>query len=309
MKSSPDRLSATSSARSKVAKRSALSVVLPCYNEHGAIRATISDLESLTDGELHEILVINDGSTDRTGAILDEMAQSGEFPRLKVVHHDRNRGYGAALKTGIRRAQTRYIAITDADGTYPNGRLPELFARCKHADMVVGSRTGANVIYSRIRRIPKVFLRAWVEFLAGQPVPDMNSGLRVFRRSVALKFLKVLPDSFSFTTTITLSMVCNRYRVEYVPIDYAQRIGKSKIRPIRDTINFFQLILRTGIYFAPLKILLPLAFVLFAGFLGSATYDAVVARNLTDKTVILLLFAMNTAIFALLADMINRRSP
>lgn len=293
----------------KAGRRTSLSIVLPCYNECGAIQGTIEELELLPDRRLLEIIVVNDGSADGSGAILDQLAASGKFPRLRIVHHARNRGYGAALKTGIRTARSRYIAITDADGTYPNARLPELFERCRHADMVVGSRTGANVVYSKIRRIPKVFLRAWVEFLAGQPVPDMNSGLRVFRRSVALRFFKVLPDSFSFTTTITLSMVCNRFRVEYVPIDYAPRIGKSKIRPIRDTVNFFQLILRTGVYFAPLRILMPIALGLFVLFMGSAAYDALVARNLTDKTVILLLFAMNTAIFALLADMINRRSP
>jgi glycosyltransferase involved in cell wall biosynthesis len=226
------------------------------------------------------------------------------------VTHRRNRGYGAALKTGIRRATSELIVITDADGTYPNERIPELvgIAAGENADMVVGSRTADDVTYPLIRKIPKWFLRRWASWIAGQNIPDMNSGLRVFRKSVVERFLNILPDGFSFTTTITLAMLTNFYDVRYVPISYAARVGQSKIRPIRDTLHFCQLILRTGMYFAPLRVFLPLAGVLFLGFLASLGYDLFVARNLTDKSVLLLLFSMNTGLFALLADMIDKRS-
>lgn len=286
------------------------SLLLPCFNEEQAIRATLEELErELQHVAQLEIIVIDDGSTDDTSRVLEEF-QATEHPvPVQVVRHERNRGYGAALKSGIRQARGRYIAITDADGTYPNHRLPELFERCRGVDMVVGSRTGDNVVYSKIRKIPKLFLRAWVEFLAGQSVPDMNSGLRVFRKSVALRFLKVLPDSFSFTTTITLAMLCNRYRVEFVPIDYAPRIGKSKIRPLRDTLRFTQLILRTGMYFAPLRLLLPAIILFFSLTLASGAYDVFYARNLADKTVLFLMLALTTSLFALLADMIDKRTP
>lgn len=286
------------------------SLLLPCFNEEQAIRSTLAELMgALQCVPSVEIVVIDDGSTDGTARVLEEFQAAEHALPVHVVRHERNRGYGAALKSGIRQARGRYIAITDADGTYPNQRLPEFFERCRGVDMVVGSRTGDNVVYPFIRKAPKAFLRAWVEFLAGQSVPDMNSGMRVFRKSVALRFLKVLPDSFSFTTTITLAMLCNRYRVEFVPIDYAARIGKSKIRPIRDTLRFTQLILRTGMYFAPLRLLLPAIILFFGLTFASAAYDIVYVRNLADKTVLFLMLALTTSLFALLADMIDKRTP
>lgn len=200
------------------------------------------------------------------------------------------------------------IVITDADGTYPNERIPELVELAKTADMVVGARTAKNVKYSPIRKIPKLFLSAYASWLAGQKIPDLNSGLRVMRRSVVERFFNILPDSFSFTTTITLAMLTNYRRVLFIPIGYSPRVGNSKIRPIRDTLLFFQLILRTGMYFAPLRVFFPLGVLLSCAFLVSLMYDVFVLQNLTEKTLLLLLFGMNTAMFALLADMIDKRS-
>lgn len=120
-----------------------------------------------------------------------------------MIHLAQNSGYGA-LKAGIRRARGELVAITDADGTYPHAELPALIALASDADMVVGARTGEGVQYPWLRRIPKLFLRRWLELLAGQRIPDMNSGMRVFRRELALRFLQLLPDGFSFTSTITL---------------------------------------------------------------------------------------------------------
>jgi len=145
-------------------------------------------------------------------------------------------------------------------------------------------------------------------WLVGEPIPDMNSGLRIFRKSVFEQFAKILPDGFSLTTTITVAMMRSRYRVVFMPISYAERVGRSKIRPLRDSLGFFQLIVRTGMYFAPLRVLLPLAILLLLGFLGSLGYDVFVLRNLTDKTILLFLFAVNTVLFGMLADMIDKRS-
>ncbi len=283
-------------------------VIVPCFNEEGIIRETIAELRRVFTGARNwELVVVNDGSSDGSRQILDELA--GQFPELEVVHHERNRGYGAALKTGIRRASAEYIVITDADGTYPNERLPELLEIARDADMVVGARTAADVQYPLIRKIPKLFLRRYASWLAGQTIPDINSGMRVFRKSVAERFFKVLPDTFSFTITITLSMLTNRYDVRFVPIGYKTRVGKSKIKPVRDTLRFCQLLVRTGMYFAPLRVLLPLIALLALTFSVSIGYDVLVLEDLTEKSLILLMFAMNTAIFALLADMIDKRSP
>ena len=289
------------------------SIIIPCYNEKNAIRETIECIWSLIrESKFNnvEIIAVNDGSTDGSEHVLNALANENQSGPLLVVHHKRNQGYGAALKSGIRRSQSEYICITDADGTYPNERIPDLIKQItsKDLDMVVGARIGPNVDYSKIRSIPKMILVPWVSFLCGTDVPDMNSGLRVFRRDRALDFLKLLPDGFSFTTTITICLLRNRYAVEFIPISYAKRIGKSHIKPIRDTIRFTQLILRTGMYFAPMRLLSPLIIAISFLFTISGIYDLTILRNLTDKTVLLGFASLNIIMFALLADMIDKRS-
>ena len=280
------------------------SIIIPAYNEEQAIGDTLEHLQdrlSLSQGT-YEIIVVNDGSTDGTHGAL-----AGRDD-VSVIHHPRNLGYGAALKTGIRHAKYPLIVITDSDGTYPNERIPDLVALAKDVDMVVGSRTGANVEYPLIRKIPKWFLVRFAEWMVRRPIPDLNSGLRVFRKSVAERFLNIFPDGFSFTTTITLAMLTNRYAVHYEPIDYHARIGKSKIQPIRDTLRFVQLILRTGMYFAPLRVFLPVAGVFFLAFMFTLCQDIFVRHDLTERTLILLVTFTHMAMFALLADMIDKRT-
>lgn len=282
----------------------AFSVILPAYNEEAAIESTLDQLldQFSSFNCQYEIIVVNDGSTDRTAEVL---ASRGD---VRVLKHRRNRGYGAALKTGIRQAKHDLIVITDSDGTYPNDRIPDLLALAGDFDMVVGSRNGAEVKYPFIRKIPKWFLKRFAEWMTSQEIPDLNSGLRVFRKDVVERFLKILPDGFSFTTTITLAMLTNRYAVHYEPINYYARIGKSKIRPIKDTLNFVQLILRTGMYFAPLRVFLPVAGVFFAGFLVTLFQDVFIRQDLTERTLILLVTSAQLGMFALLADMIDKRS-
>lgn len=283
------------------------SLIIPCYNEELALRDAIEGLRKQLSGcENYELIIVNDGSSDRTSEILAELVL--EMPELVVYEHSRNRGYGAALKSGIRSARSNCIVITDADGTYPNERIPEIVELTQRYDMVVGARIGDDVTYSKLRKIPKIFLKAYASWLAGENIPDLNSGLRAFRRDVALKFLHMLPSGFSFTTTITMAHLTNGYRVHYLPIGYKQRIGKSKIQPIRDTLRFSQLIMRMGMYFAPMRVLGPFCFVFSVMFVVSLCYDVFVARNLTDKTVLLLMSSMNTFFFMLLADMIEKRS-
>jgi hypothetical protein len=200
------------------------------------------------------------------------------------------------------------IVITDADGTYPNERIPDLIALTMQADMVVGARIGTHVHYPTLRSIPKWFLVHFAQWITRSRIPDLNSGLRVFRKSTIKRFLGILPDTFSFTTTITLAMLTNNYIVHYEPINYHPRVGRSKIKPIRDTLRFIQLILRTGVYFAPLRIFLPIAGIFLAGFLITLFQDIVYRQDLTERTLILLVAATQLGMFALLADMIHKRS-
>jgi glycosyltransferase involved in cell wall biosynthesis len=284
-----------------------LTIIIPCYNEKNAVADTVYSVLAVLEKTIDsELIVVDDGSDDGSQDILQDLARN--LPRLKIICHEENRGYGASLKTGIRRAQGELIAITDADGTYPNDRIPDLVEKMVSSDMVVGSRTGDLVEYSVIRKIPKFFLRQYCQWITGRKIPDMNSGLRVFRKEIAKRFLHVLPNSFSFTTTITIAMLCNDYMVKFEPINYSQRIGNSKIKPIRDTLRFIQLILRIGIYFAPLRAFAPIVGMLSLIFFGSATYDIVTEKNLTDKTLIFLMLAINAGFFALIADVIDKRA-
>ena len=282
-------------------------VIVPCYNEQEGVLRTLADLRrALSDAGPHELIVVDDGSVDGTAEVLAQAVR--DDPALCVLTHVENRGYGASLKTGLLHAAAELIVITDADGTYPNHRIPELVELAEDADMVVGARTAPDVTYPLIRKIPKTFLRAYASWVAARNIPDINSGLRVFRRSAAIRFLNILPNGFSFTTTITLALITNNYSVGYTPISYAPRLGKSKIRPIHDTLNFVRLIVCTGMYFAPLRVLLPVAMVLATLFLGCAGYDAFVLRDLTDKTLVLLMLSTNATLFALLSDMIVKKT-
>jgi glycosyltransferase involved in cell wall biosynthesis len=282
------------------------SIVVPCYNEMDAIEDTIHRLrEAIPPGSSYRIIVVNDGSTDGTQQILEKMLPADD---LQVILQPRNRGYGAALKLGIRAATTELIAITDADGTYPNEHLPELVTLCANYDMVVGARVGDAVQYSKLRSVPKYFLRKWMSWIARQEIPDINSGMRVFRKTVVQQFIGILPDAFSFTVTITLAMLTNFHSVLFVPISYKPRVGQSKIRPIRDTIRFIMLILRTGVYFAPVRFFGPMTLILSLGALTRLTYDVFVLHDITDTSLLLFLFAFNTGMLTLLADMIDKRS-
>lgn len=241
-----------------------LSIVIPVYNESGAVLGLADQLEKIEkDSGLDiEIIMVNDGSDDGTAEQLAQLSSRG----IQVIDHPTNRGYGAALKTGIAICSHSMIAITDADGTYPNEKLPELYAAMieKKADMAVGARTGPNVNIPLIRKPAKWALNQLANYLTGTKIPDLNSGLRIMKKESLKRHLNILPDGFSFTTTITLALLKEKGNVIYLPIDYARRKGKSKIRPVYDTLNFLQLIIRSVMYFDPLAVFLPLSIGLIA---------------------------------------------
>lgn len=293
---------APSTAVSETANQG-VSVVIPVFDEVAAIGETIDAVHTVLQslGRPCEVIVVDDGSADGSYQALQQRSD------IVLIRHPLNVGYGAAIKTGIRRARYPLIAITDADGSYPLARLPELIRLADDSDMVVGARTGTNVQYSTLRSIPKWFLRRFAEWMTHHPIPDLNSGMRVFRRDIAERFLNVLPNGFSLTSTITIGMLRTNRVVHFEPIDYYPRTGHSKIRPIADTLNFFQLILRTGAYFAPLRLFLPIAGLFFVLALVSLVRD-LLQGNLTDSTTILFVATTQLAMFTVLADMIDKRS-
>jgi glycosyltransferase involved in cell wall biosynthesis len=282
-----------------------VSIVVPVYNEVGAVAETMRQLLGVIGriGPESEIIAVDDGSSDGSGDALDAMQG------LRVLHHEYNLGYGAALKTGIRAARNAWVAITDADGTYPNDRISGLLrtAEAQGADMVVGTRPTAGSGVSPVRRPAKWVITRLSEYLAGRSIPDLNSGLRVFRRETAERFMPIFPDGFSFTTTITLAMLSNGYRVDYVPITYLARTGASKIRPVRDTLTFIQLIVRISMYFNPLRIFVPLSLALFVSGFMTLTYRAITQRGLGALSVILFMAAIQVLTTGMIADLVDRR--
>lgn len=287
-----------------------VTLVVPAYNEEGGIEGVVRRLMALDLGAPMELLVVDDGSTDGTRAKLDSLED--EFSNLRVIDHGRNRGYGASLKTGFRQAANEVVVITDADATYPEDRIRDLLDCVdRGAEMAVGARVGESVHIPLIRRPAKWALRQLASYLAGVRIPDLNSGLRAFRRELVETYMGILPDGFSFTTTITLASLTNHHEVEYVSIDYAHRSGSSKIKPIQDTLRFISLIIRTVLYFNPLKVFYPL----FGGLLlllgASFYYDVFLtetAPNLSDKTVVLFLAAVQVLTLGLVADLIDKKA-
>ena len=293
-------------SRSKI---DGISVILPVYNEEHAVASTVARIQAvLTDrNSSFEIIAVDDGSTDAT---VDELSACQRAYGLRVLRNKTNRGYGFSLKRAIHEAKHETIIIADADGTYPLEAIPELLDAFQGADMVVGARIGANVNVPLVRRPAKWCLTKLARYLTRVNIPDLNSGLRVMRRGLVRRFAALLPDGFSFTTTITLAALTHNCTVKYVPIDYAKRVGRSSIRPIRDTINFANLIVRTILYFKPLKIFVPVAAALFALSISIALLSKFVLGQLADVTCVTLATAsVQTLTIGLLADLIEKRSP
>ena len=282
---------------------------MPAFDEEDGIEGVVARLSGLSIDAPVEILVVDDGSRDGTAKVLEKLA--AKIPRLRVIRHDENRGYGAALKTAFASARHEVIVMTDADGTYPEDRIAHLLERIDAgAEMAVGARTGPEVEVPLLRRPAKAFLRCLASYLAGTRIPDLNSGLRAIRRDLVLAYRPILPNGFSFTTTITLAALTNGHRVDFVSIDYKKRSGSSKIRPIRDTLGFLSLIVRTVLYFNPLKVFFPVAVAIGLALLGSIYFDIVIVQppNLSDKTVLLFVALVQVLSVGLLADLVDKRS-
>lgn len=276
-------------------------MVIPAFNEASAVQTVIAELREVLAGSGNpvEIIVVDDGSSDRTA----EMALGAG---ARVLRHRSNRGYGAALKTGIVAASHEYIVITDADGTYPAEEIPKLLSALEHADMVVGARVGAKVKIPLIRRPAKMVLNLLANYMTRAKIPDLNSGLRAFRRNIVLQYFAILPDQFSWTTTITLAMHCDKYAVSYLPISYRERKGKSKIVPW-DAGTFFVLILRTIMLFRPIRVFFPIVVVFFMYGLVKMVVDLTHQPNISASAQLALLSALLILLIGMLGEALATR--
>jgi glycosyltransferase involved in cell wall biosynthesis len=282
-------------------QRMQASVVIPAFNEVASIAGTLTAVQAslAQSGISAEIIVIDDGSTDGTAEIVEQN------PDVQLIRHSINKGYGAALRSGIRRAGSETIVIIDADGTYPADAIPQLVAEIGPYDMAVGARVGEEVHVQLSRRPAKWALNKLANYVSGTDIPDLNSGLRAFRRDLAVGFFRLLPSGFSFTTTLTLAMLTNDYNVIFIPVNYYERKGRSKIRPVRDTINFFSLVIRMVLSFRPLRVFVPVTALFF---LLSATKVAYDIRtydfHIATSTVVLLTLTFQLTVLGLIADLV-----
>ncbi len=287
-----------------------VTIVLPCYNEQDHVVCELERISTAMDasGYSYELLVIDDKSTDNTAAVLRGVMH--RFPRMRLISFRRNGGSGTARRIGTQDARGTIVVWTDADMSYPNERIPE-FVRHLDAnpdvDQVVGARTTEEGTHKWARVPAKWFIRMIAQRLTGMKIPDLNSGLRAFRRDVSLPYLRLLPPGFSCVTTITMAFLSNQHPVDYIPIDYAKRSGTSKFHPFRDARRYILQVLRMVMYFDPIRVLMPIALWIMG--LGFAKLVADLIRynlRVTTSTLLAILVGFQIVVLALIGDLIVR---
>ncbi len=233
-----------------------ISIIIPVYNEEKAITKTFNNLVELS-GQINdlELIFVNDGSTDNSFDII----KSFSYPHLKIINHPENLGYGKSIQDGIFMAKYDCIGIIDADNSYPIDKIPDLFKFYPEYDMIVGARTGMEYKKGLIKGPARFLFNYLVQYATGRKVPDVNSGLRLFKKSLVLKYKDSLCPGFSFTSTLTLIFYLNYYFVKYINIDYYKRDGKSKVNHIVDTLRSGQIIIQSILYHNPIKLFLLIA--------------------------------------------------
>jgi glycosyltransferase involved in cell wall biosynthesis len=276
-----------------------VSVIIPAFNEEQGIADVLPCLlETLsTTGYPYEVIVIDDGSTDCTAEIA---ARFG----VQVISHRSNKGYGASLKTGIRAALYELIVMMDSDGQHDPADVLRLVEMAGAHDMVVGARSRGSHSPA-LRRPGKWLLQVVANYLAGVRIPDLNSGLRIFTRDLALRFMHILPNGFSFTTTLTLACLKENFQIGWMPIVVTPRSGKSTVKPIQDGYNTFILILRTIVLFDPLKVFLPPSILLGLFGLLFSLYGVIRFKSLPDTGVLVITTAIILFFLGILADSIS----
>lgn len=236
-----------------------ITLVIPAYNEAAAIGAVVDKATQVLKAcvERFEIIVVDDGSQDQTGS-------KAELAGARVITHPYNRGYGVSLKSGISAAKNDHIIFCDADESYPLEQIPLLLADADKYDMIVGARQGKHFFGSFFKRIGRWLQLALVRFTVGIAVPDANSGFRLIKRSLAMRYFDFVCSGFSFTTSLTIALLCEQYLVKFVKVDYHQRCGRSHVRYVRDTLRSLQIVLHCILRYNPIKAFLFLS--LFAFF-------------------------------------------
>lgn len=274
-----------------------LTIVIPAFNEEATVSDTVRQIRALCNDLVECIIVVDDGSTDSTG---DAAGAAGAY----VIRHGMNRGYGAALKTGIRAAKTEFVLTMDSDGQHRAEDVSTLWNAVQESDMVIGQRTA--LIHSPVWRMPgKWLLSLMANYIARFRIPDLNSGMRLMRREVVLKYLHLCPSGFSFSTTITMALLNRGYRLTYIPITVQRRVGKSSVS-IATGIDTLILILRIAVLFDPLRIFIPISSAaVLIGTLWAIPY-ALQGRGISVGSMLAIVTGINLFAVGLLCDQISQ---
>lgn len=280
-----------------------VSIVLPVFNEREHLQDEVDRIRSAMDRSTYsyELIVVDDGSSDGSSELLRQMND------IHLIQFRTNRGSGSSRRVGSRAARGRVVVWTDVDMTYPNDRIPELVDSLPGYDQVVGARRSEEGTLKALRVPAKWTIRQLAQYLVDSPIPDLNSGFRVFRRDVGDQFLHLLPAGFSCVTTLTLSFLSNGYSVGYIPIDYAKRSGDSKFHWWADTRRYIVQVVRMILSYNPLRVFGPLGVALTLAALAKLIFDWV-ARDfsLSANTLVLFFAAFNVFSIGLLADLVVR---
>lgn len=252
-----------------ISNKDYLSIIIPAYNEEKVIGQVVNQIQSVINelGFKYEILVVDDGSGDRTANLAREAG-------ARVIQHPENIGNGAAIKTGIRKAKGNVIVMLDSDGQHPPEDIPRLLEKLGPYDMVVGARTKTSDTDLR-RDFGNKIYNALASYVCGRKIEDLTSGFRAIKADTAKKFVYLLPNKFSYPTTITLAVLRSGLSLAYVPIEGKRRIGKSKIKLVRDGMRFLMIILRVSTYYSPLKIFIPVSILMFLTGFGYGLYKVI----------------------------------
>ncbi|MEA3018542.1 MAG: hypothetical protein QOI47_66 [Actinomycetota bacterium] len=287
-----------------------VTVVLPVYNEKDHLRTEVERIGIALDASpySYEIIVVDDGSDDGSAEQINAITTSSSSTgSIRLIRFSENRGTGTARKAGTAAARGRVVAWTDADMTYPNEIIPQLVKELDGYDQVVGARTSEQGTMKVFRVPTKWFIRKLASYLVKMDIPDLNSGLRVFRNEVGAQYLHQLPPGFSCVTTLTMAFLTGGYSVKYVPIDYFPRQGSSKFHWWSDTQRYLLQVIRMMLSYNPLKIFLPLGVLLGAVGVAKLGYDWRASDvRLAANTLLLLIASFQVLAIGLLADLIVR---
>lgn len=270
------------------------SVVIPAFNEADGIADVVSGL--LGSAAWHEILVVDDGSTDATSA-------AAQAAGARVVRHPYNKGNGASVKSGIREATGEYVLIIDADGQHEPADATRLVSRLGDYDLVIGARAHATQA-TVARRLGNHLLNGFASYLTGRPIPDLTSGFRAARRQHFREFIHLLPNGFSTPTTTTLAFIKAGYNVVFEPVEARLRVGQSKIRLLRDGAKFSLIVLKVVTIFSPLRVFLPVSLASFAVGLGYAMWTIATQSHVTNSSVLLIVLGVIVFLMGLVSEQI-----